>query len=143
MMGIHKLTAGDGYLYLVRQVAASDATAKGRTTLSDYYSSKGESPGVWTGRGLAALGAPARGFHDEQTADQPLPARTPERLSKLPRRIKEAAAQVQSLWAVPEGSAVTEDQMRSLFGLGLHPNAVALTDALVKERPVRPGRRPR
>ena len=132
MMGIHKLTAGDGYLYLVRQVAASDATAKGRTTLSDYYSSKGESPGVWTGRGLAALGAPARGFHDEQTADQPLPARTPERLSKLPRRIKEAAAQVQSLWAVPEGSAVTEDQMRSLFGLGLHPNAVALTDALVK-----------
>ena len=58
MMGIHKLTAGDGYLYLVRQVAASDATAKGRTTLSDYYSSKGESPGVWTGRGLAALGAP-------------------------------------------------------------------------------------
>ena len=77
MMGIHKLTAGDGYLYLVRQVAASDATAKGRTTLSDYYSSKGESPGVWTGRGLAALGAPARGFHDEQTADQPLPARTP------------------------------------------------------------------
>ena len=70
-----------------------------------------------TGRGLAALGAPARGFHDEQTADQPLPARTPERLSKLPRRIKEAAAQVQSLWAVPEGSAGTEDQMRSLFGL--------------------------
>lgn len=28
MMGIHKLTAGDGYLYLVRQVAASDATAR-------------------------------------------------------------------------------------------------------------------
>ena len=55
MMGIHKLTAGDGYLYLVRQVAASDATTKGRTTLSDYYSSKGESPGVWTGRGRALL----------------------------------------------------------------------------------------
>lgn len=41
MMGIHKLTAGDGYLYLVRQVAAADATSKGRTSLSDYYSAKG------------------------------------------------------------------------------------------------------
>ena len=52
MMGLHKLTAGDGYLYLIRQVAAGDATDRGRPSLADYYSSKGETPGRWMGRGL-------------------------------------------------------------------------------------------
>ena len=55
-MGLHKLTAGDGYSYLTRQVAAHDSTEKGHTGLGDYYSQKGESPGVWAGRGAAALG---------------------------------------------------------------------------------------
>ena len=54
MMGLHKLTAGDGYLYLIRQVAAGDATDRGRPSLADYYSSKGETPGRWMGRGLPA-----------------------------------------------------------------------------------------
>ena len=58
MMGLHKLTAGDGYLYLIRQVAAGDATDRGRPSLADYYSSKGETPGRWMGRGLPALGQP-------------------------------------------------------------------------------------
>ena len=53
MMGLHKLTAGDGYLYLIRQVAAADATDRGRPSLADYYTSKGETPGRWMGRGLA------------------------------------------------------------------------------------------
>lgn len=57
-MGLHKLTAGDGYMYLIRQVAASDATDRGRPSLGEYYSAKGESPGTWMGRGLAALGQP-------------------------------------------------------------------------------------
>lgn len=52
---MHKLTAGDGYMYLIRQVAAHDATARGRDTLADYYSSKGESPGRWVGSGLPTL----------------------------------------------------------------------------------------
>ena len=52
---LHKLTAGDGYLYLIRQVAASDSTERGRNTLSEYYSAKGESPGRWVGTGLASL----------------------------------------------------------------------------------------
>jgi hypothetical protein len=55
MMTIHKLTAGDGYMYLIRQVAASDSTHRGRPSLDDYYSSKGETPGRWMGRGLAEL----------------------------------------------------------------------------------------
>ena len=55
VMTLHKLTAGDGYLYLVRQVAAGDNTQRGRSTLADYYSAKGEAPGRWMGRGLSAL----------------------------------------------------------------------------------------
>src|SRR4051794_18590963 len=54
-MTLHKLTAGDGYTYLTRQVAAQDATARGFGSLGEYYSEKGEAPGVWMGRGLAGV----------------------------------------------------------------------------------------
>ncbi|NKS61672.1 relaxase domain-containing protein [Rhodococcus hoagii] len=54
-MSAKKLTAGDGYEYLTRQVAAADSTELGRSTLSDYYSAKGESPGRWMGSGLESL----------------------------------------------------------------------------------------
>jgi conjugative relaxase-like TrwC/TraI family protein len=97
VMTLHKLTAGDGYLYLVRQVAAADSTQRGRSTLADYYSAKGEAPGRWLGRGLTALAG--AGSVD----------------------IRDAAEQ--QIWSVEHGSAVTEAQMRALFGEGLHPNA--------------------
>ena len=51
-MSLHKLSAGDGYSYLTRQVAAFDATERGHTGLSDYYSQRGESPGRWLGSAL-------------------------------------------------------------------------------------------
>ncbi|WP_256980595.1 MobF family relaxase [Rhodococcus sp. 14-2496-1d] len=60
-MGLHKLTAGDGYEYLTRQVAAADSTERGASSLADYYSEKGESPGRWAGAGLAGLGSVAAG----------------------------------------------------------------------------------
>ena len=100
-MGLHKLTAGDGYMYLIRQVAASDATDRGRPSLADYYSSKGETPGRWMGRGLASLARPVG-----RDSSDPLVAR---------------------LWSVPEGSQVREEQMKALFGEGLHPNADQIT----------------
>ncbi|ETA92175.1 exonuclease V subunit alpha [Mycobacterium avium 10-5581] len=100
-MTTHKLTAGDGYQYLIRQVAAVDSTARGRAPLIDYYSSKGESPGRWLGSGLASL---------ESAGARRAPA-----------------SDVAELWAVPEGSQVTEAQMKALFGEGLHPNADAIT----------------
>ncbi|MCW2752455.1 MAG: hypothetical protein JWR83_3565, partial [Aeromicrobium sp.] len=55
-MGLTKLSAGDGYTYLIRQVAALDSTELGRSSLESYYSAKGESPGRWLGQGLAGLG---------------------------------------------------------------------------------------
>ncbi|MBV8347547.1 MAG: relaxase domain-containing protein, partial [Mycolicibacterium sp.] len=102
--GIHKLTAGDGYLYLTRTVAAGDATNRGRMSLDDYYSSKGESPGRWMGRGLASLEQPAG---------------------------RELRAEDRHIWRVEAGSQVTEDQMKALFGLGMHPNADKIVTHLV------------
>ena len=80
-MSIHKLTAGSGYDYLTRQVAALDATEKGHTGLASYYTERGETPGVWIGSGLGGI--------DGLTA----------------------------------GDSVTAEQMRALFGCGLHPLA--------------------
>ncbi|WP_233495768.1 MobF family relaxase [Geodermatophilus sp. TF02-6] len=96
-MTLHKLTAGDGYTYLTRQVAAFDATARGRDGLGDYYTQRGESPGRWAGAGLAGLGTPVA------------------------------------------GDPVIEEQMRSLFGAGRHPDAArlerqALTDGQTPEQ---------
>ena len=66
-IGMQKLSAGSGYEYLTRQVAAMDATGRGHSTLSDYYSARGESPGHWYGGCLASVGlAPG----DEVTAEQ-------------------------------------------------------------------------
>jgi hypothetical protein len=54
-MSIHKLTAGSGYDYLTRQVAALDATEKGHLGLASYYTERGETPGAWIGAGLAGI----------------------------------------------------------------------------------------
>ncbi|MEJ7707303.1 MAG: MobF family relaxase [Nocardioidaceae bacterium] len=54
-MSLHKLTAGDGYTYLTRQVAASDSTGRGRASLAGYYAEKGETPGRWVGARLAGV----------------------------------------------------------------------------------------
>ena len=54
-MSIHKLSAGSGYDYLTRQVAALDATEKGHIGLASYYTERGESPGAWIGSGMAGI----------------------------------------------------------------------------------------
>ncbi|MBF6064716.1 relaxase domain-containing protein [Nocardia terpenica] len=58
---LHKLSAGDGYEYYVRQVAVGDASDRGRSALADYYAAKGESPGKWCGSGLVAFADIAAG----------------------------------------------------------------------------------
>jgi hypothetical protein len=80
-MSLHKLTAGSGYDYLTRQVAALDATQKGHTGLASYYTERGESPGVWIGSGMDGIDG------------------------------------------LTTGDPVTAEQMRALFGCGLHPLA--------------------
>ena len=80
-MSMHKLTAGSGYDYLTRQVAALDSTEKGHTGLAAYYSERGEKPGVWIGAGMAGIDG------------------------------------------LNAGDPVTAEQMRALFGAGMHPLA--------------------
>src|SRR5829696_7854803 len=80
-MSLHKLTAGSGYDYLTRQVAALDATEKGNTGLASYYAERGESPGVWAGSGMEGIDG------------------------------------------LDVGDPVAAEQMRALFGCGLHPLA--------------------
>jgi conjugative relaxase-like TrwC/TraI family protein len=98
-MSIHKLSAGSGYDYLTRQVAALDATEKGHVGLASYYNERGESPGAWIGSGVASVDG------------------------------------------LNAGDTVTAEQMRALFGAGMHPLAAErleqlddanLTDANVK-----------
>jgi hypothetical protein len=80
-MSIHKLSAGSGYDYLTRQVAALDATEKGHVGLASYYTERGEAPGAWIGSGMAGIDG------------------------------------------LSAGDPVTAEQMRALFGAGLHPLA--------------------
>jgi TrwC relaxase len=87
-MSIHKLSAGSGYDYLTRQVAALDATEKGHVGLAFYYTERGESPGSWVGSGLGGIDG------------------------------------------LSVGDAVTAEQMRALFGAGLHPLAATRLEQL-------------
>ena len=96
-MSLHKLTAGSGYDYLTRQVAALDATDKGHTGLASYYTERGESPGVWIGSGMEGIDG------------------------------------------LDAGDPVTAEQMRALFGCGLHPLGRAPTAAAGRPRPHRTG----
>ena len=67
-MSLHKLTAGSGYDYLTRQVAALDATEKGHVGLAAYYTERGEPPGVWVGSGMDGIDGLDAG--DPVTAEQ-------------------------------------------------------------------------
>ncbi|MGV9961243.1 MobF family relaxase [Rhodococcus aetherivorans] len=48
-MTVHKLNAGDGYVYLTKHVAKGDATETRKADAVDYYVTKGTPPGIWCG----------------------------------------------------------------------------------------------
>ncbi|NOJ61643.1 MobF family relaxase [Arthrobacter sp. 260] len=50
------MSAGDGYKYLLRTVAAADGDRSLSTPLTRYYAEAGTPPGQWLGSGVAALG---------------------------------------------------------------------------------------
>src|SRR5215216_5155042 len=86
-MSLHKLTAGSGYDYLTRQVAALDATDKGRTGLASYYTERGESPGVWVGSGM-------EGIDGLDVGDRPRASRPGRTEPSLPRCVGAGARRV-------------------------------------------------
>ncbi|WP_198654090.1 MULTISPECIES: MobF family relaxase [Nocardia] len=128
---LHKITAGDGYLYYIRQVAVHDASDRGRSALADYYSARGETPGTWLGSGLPGLTVtyrdrtpepePAAGLEvdREDILVHPDPEVDPDP-DPYPVRDMEGSR-------INSGDIVTEEQMHALFGLGMHPQADAIT----------------
>ena len=50
------MSAGDGYKYLLKSIAAGDGDRSLSTPLTRYYAEAGTPPGEWLGAGVAALG---------------------------------------------------------------------------------------
>ncbi len=117
-MSLHKLTAGDGYTYLTRQVAAADATHRGRDGLGEYYSQRGESPGIWMGHGAAGL---TEFLAPTETAAAPAGDRA----------AGAGLAQATGAAGAFRGAEVSQRQMLALFGEGRHPNAEAIEKAMI------------
>ena len=65
-MTIHKLTAGDGYTYLTRQVAGGDVSRAPGQDAAGYYTANGNPPGSWVGRGAPLLGLAGQQVTEEQ-----------------------------------------------------------------------------
>ncbi len=55
-MTVHKLSGGDGYTYLTRQVASADVARARGQDLACYYAASGSPPGRWVGSGATHLG---------------------------------------------------------------------------------------
>jgi conjugative relaxase-like TrwC/TraI family protein len=55
VLSIHRLSAGDGYRYLLRHTAAGDIDRPAASTLKSYYAASGYPPGRWLGSGLAGV----------------------------------------------------------------------------------------
>ena len=64
------MSAGDGYKYLLRTVAAGDGDRSLSTPLTRYYNADGTPPGRWIGSGLAVLGIGQLKEGDEVTEAQ-------------------------------------------------------------------------
>lgn len=78
---MRRMSAGSGYKYLLKSVAAGDSDRVLSTPLSRYYADVGSPPGRWLGSGLAEFGA----------------------------------------GQITEGSAVSEEQLALLVGMGRDP----------------------
>jgi conjugative relaxase-like TrwC/TraI family protein len=55
-VSIRRISAGTGYRYLLRSVAAGDGNRAMSSPLTRYYAEAGTPPGRWMGAGLAVLG---------------------------------------------------------------------------------------
>ncbi|MCU0277784.1 MAG: relaxase domain-containing protein [Candidatus Nanopelagicales bacterium] len=54
-MTVHRLSAGNGFRYLLRNTASADVERDSQLPLAEYYASSGNPAGRWLGSGLADL----------------------------------------------------------------------------------------
>ncbi|MDN5757789.1 MAG: relaxase domain-containing protein [Tomitella sp.] len=64
------MSAGDGYKYLLRTIAAADGDRSLSTPLTRYYAEEGTPPGAWMGSALPGLGDGQIGAGDEVSEAQ-------------------------------------------------------------------------
>ena len=64
------MSAGDGYKYLLKTVAAADGNRPLSTPLTRYYMEEGTPPGRWLGAGVADLGKGEIQVGDRVSEDQ-------------------------------------------------------------------------
>jgi hypothetical protein len=64
------MSAGDGYKYLLKTVAAADGDRPLSTPLTRYYIEEGTPPGRWLGKGVASLGKGELVVGDRVSEDQ-------------------------------------------------------------------------
>ena len=106
-MSTRRLTAGAGYKYLLRHTASGDCDRPAGRALTAYYLEDGYPPGRWLGTGLAGVNAGA------------------------------GLAGVNAGAGLAIGTAVTEDAMANLYGMGRDPiSAVPLGRAYPVYPPV-------
>ncbi|MEU4360290.1 MobF family relaxase [Promicromonospora sp. NPDC023987] len=98
-MSIRKISAGDGYAYLLRSVVRGDGDRSAPDRVTRYYLEAGTPPGFWLGAGLEGLD-PALALADPEAA---------------PGNGAPDSA------CLAEGDMVTEDQLKLLIGAGRHP----------------------
>ncbi|MEV0650167.1 MobF family relaxase [Phytomonospora sp. NPDC050363] len=65
-MVMQKLTVGNGYTYLTRNIAGGDGQRIKGQDAADYYVASGNPPGVWLGRGSEVLGLSGQEVSEEQ-----------------------------------------------------------------------------
>ncbi|MGE0306832.1 MAG: MobF family relaxase [Acidimicrobiia bacterium] len=56
-VSMRKMSAGEGYKYLLRSVVSGDGNRNLSTPLTRYYAEAGTPPGVWMGSGVAEFGS--------------------------------------------------------------------------------------
>src|ERR1043165_5785004 len=65
VMAMQKLTVGNGYTYLTRNIAGGDGQrVKGQA--AEYYAASGNPPGIWIGRGSEGLAIAGQVVTEEQ-----------------------------------------------------------------------------
>ncbi len=69
-VSLRRMSAGSGYQYLLRSVAAGDGSRALSTSLTRYYSEVGTPPGRWLGSGVRAFGNGQLGAGMQVTEEQ-------------------------------------------------------------------------
>src|SRR6478752_3048247 len=128
-MTIHKVSAGDGYDYLTRQVAVADQDLAKGQDLAAYYTASGEPPGIWAGQGCRELGVSGtvrddqmqslwgEGYHPDADILGPVPlGRAFPTFAKGATPYSKSYMAALALFREQNGRGATEPERRGLRG---------------------------